>query len=78
MENDKLVGTIILAVGIVILAPIVINGVIAVGNATCTLVATGIDSIKYHQKIKKGLKDGSIVKIDGHYYEVVKTNNEEA
>ena len=30
-----------------------------------------IDTIAYKRKIKKGLKDGSIVEIDGLYYETV-------
>ena len=32
--------------------------------------ANGIGNLAYKRKIKKGLKDGSIVEIDGQYYEV--------
>lgn len=30
----------------------------------------GVATIKYKRRIKKGLKDGSVVEIDGKYYEV--------
>lgn len=56
-------------IGLVVL-PIVVDTTIS----AISLAATGISSInnkiKYNRKIKKGLKDGSIVEIDGEYYEV--------
>ena len=30
----------------------------------------GVATIKYKRRIKQGLKDGSVVEIDGKYYEV--------
>ena len=66
MDDNKIVK--IAAYGFValVVAPIVINGGIAVIN----LGIAGINKIAYDRKIKKGLKDGSIVEIDGRYYEV--------
>ena len=64
--NDKIVK--IAAYGFVglVVAPIVINGGISVINLT----STGINTLLYNRKIKKGLKDGSIVEVNGQYYEV--------
>lgn len=66
MDDNKIVK--IAAYGFVglVVAPIVINGVISVINLT----STGINTLLYNRKIKKGLKDGSIVEVNGQYYEV--------
>ena len=66
MDDNKIVK--IAAYGFValVVAPIVISGGIAVIN----LGIAGINKIAYDRKIKKGLEDGSIVEIDGRYYEV--------
>lgn len=71
MDDNKIIK--IAAYGFVglVVAPIVINGVIAGIN----LGIAGINKISYDRKIKKGLKDGSIVEIDGQYYEVKTDNN---
>ena len=39
-------------------------------NGIVVPVANGIGHLAYKAKIKKGLKNGSIVEIDGRYYEV--------
>ena len=44
--------------------------VVAVAPLVCGLVYNGVEWVKYKHKIKKGLKDGSIIEIDGQYYEV--------
>jgi hypothetical protein len=66
MDDNKIIK--IAAYGFVgmIVAPIIVS----VTFGTIGLVARGIDKIKYNNKIKKGLKDGSIVEIDGKYYKV--------
>lgn len=71
MDDNKIVK--IAAYGFVglVVAPIIINGGIAVIN----LGIAGINKIAYNRKIKKGLEDGSIVEIDGKYYEVKVDNN---
>ena len=66
MDDNKIIK--IAAYGFVglVVAPIIFNGVIA----GLSLIGEGINSISYNRKIKKGLKDGSIVEINGQYYEV--------
>ena len=66
MENDKIIK--IAATGFVVL--VVIPSVLNAGTNVLTATVNGISKIKYNHKIKKGLKDGSIVEIDGRYYEV--------
>lgn len=56
-----LIGTVVVA-----LTPIVVN---VVGNV--------VETIKFKRKIRKGLKDGSIVEVNGEYYEVNKEIVEE-
>lgn len=66
MDDNKIVK--IAAYGFValVVAPIIING----GIAAINLGIAGINKIAYNRKIKKGLEDGSIVEVDGQYYEV--------
>lgn len=42
----------------------------AVAPLVIYVVDWGVATIKYKRRIKEGLKDGSVVKIDGKYYEV--------
>jgi len=56
---------------IVILVPVVIG----IGISVINLGIMGINGIKqarFNKKMEKGIKDGSIVVIDGQYYEVQK------
>ena len=79
MENDDILKTGMFVLGVVILAPIVINGTCMAVAYTYAGIANGISKIKFNKKMKAGLKDGSIVKIDGKYYEVeVEDTKEEA
>ena len=77
MKDEQIIK--IAAVGFIALfvAPVVINGVITIVGATVGGIGNAVNSIQFKRKIKKGLKDGSIVEIDGKYYEVEK-NAEEA
>ena len=78
MKEDKIIK--IAAAGFIglVVAPIVLD--VAVG--TISLAVRGIskitNDIKFNRKIKKGLKDGSIVEIDGKYYNVIAEDVEEA
>jgi hypothetical protein len=66
MEDMKVIK---LAASIVLLAIVVP----IVGNAIChTGVGcyNAIQKVKHKAKIKKGLKNGSIIEIDGKYYDV--------
>ena len=51
-------------VGLVIIPTVVGGGLRLIG-----LAANGISKAAWKHKIKKGLKDGSEVEIDGQYYE---------
>lgn len=58
----------------VLIGLVVVPRVIGVTVNTVGLLVVGVsninNNIKYKKKIKNGLKDGSIVEIDGKFYEV--------
>lgn len=64
--DDKLI-TKIAAYGFVGL--VVAPAAIGLGARLIGAAANGISKLAWKHKIKKGLKDGSIVEIDGQYYE---------
>ena len=70
MDDDKFIKTAAGIVVILVVAPIVINGAMVLVGTTAAVVSNGINKVKYNRKIKKGLKDGSIIEIDGEYYGV--------
>ena len=53
-------------VGLVVVPTVITAGY----NLIVVPIANGISKLAYKAKIKKGLKNGSIVEIDGQYYEV--------
>ena len=71
MEDNKINK--VAAIGFIglVVVPAVIGATIRLG----CIVADGINHLVYKMKIKKGLKEGSIIEIDGQYYEVEKTEN---
>lgn len=64
--DDKLITKIATYgfVGLVV-TPVVIGG----GLRLIGAAANGVSKLAWRHKIKKGLKNGSIVEIDGQYYE---------
>ena len=64
--NDN---TLIKAAAIVILAPIVVGTAISVINGGIAIV-NGVSKTIAKSKLKKAIKEGRIVEIDGDYYEV--------
>lgn len=70
MKDDKIIK--VAAIGFIGL--VVVPAVVGVGCNLICLAAKGISNLAYKKKIKKGLKDGSIVKIGDQYYEVSKDN----
>jgi len=63
---------------IIILVPVVVCARISAGIGIINLGINGVNKIrqmKYYNKIKKGLKEGSIVEIDGEYYKVQEAKN---
>lgn len=67
MKDDKLLKV---AAGIV-LVPIALGIVGSAIRGAILGSVSLVERIQYKRKIKKGLKDGSIVEIDGQYYEVM-------
>ena len=66
MKNDNQLITL---AAIIILVPVVVSAGIGIIN----LGINGVNKIrqmKHYNKIKKGLKEGSVVEIDGQYYEI--------
>ena len=73
MKNDN---ELITLAAIIILVPVVVSAGIGIIN----LGINGVNKIrqmKHYNKIKKGLKEGSIVEIDGQYYEIQNTEEVE-
>lgn len=72
MKNDELLTVAVITLVGVILVPRVINtGIILINGVACR-VGKAINKAKFNKQIKQGLKDGSIVEIDGEYYKVEK------
>ena len=75
MEDNKIIKVAAISFIGLVAVPAVIGATIKLG----CIVANGINHLAYKMKIKKGLKEGSIIEIDGQYYEVEvekqKTNN---
>ena len=66
MENNKVIE--IAAIGFV--AIILVPAVLGVVGTGITIISSTLLRNNITRKIKKGLKDGSIVEINGEYYEV--------
>jgi len=78
MSDDKIVKIAAVTIVAVIAIPILVKTAVIVGSATYCGITNAINTAKYKKKIKKGLKDGSIVERDGQYFEVEVTDIEEA
>ena len=78
MEDNKILK--IAAAGFigVVLVPIAVGATIKLVGAAAVGVNVLVEKMKFNKKIKEGLKDGSIVEVDGQYYEVNKNDVEEA
>ena len=66
MEDNKIIKVAAIGfIGLVVIPTVVGVGISLIGHA-----ANGVGHLAYKRKIKKGLEDGSIVEMDGQYYEV--------
>lgn len=67
MKKEEIIGNALIVVGGVLCIKYVVIPLI---NFTCA----GIEALQiqrqFNKKMKQGLRDGSIIKIDGQYYEV--------
>lgn len=68
MENKKSNNVILELAAIVILAPIAIGALFTVTAAATGIAKSIIKKSRDYKTIKKGLKDGSIIEINGEYY----------
>jgi len=73
MKDNDIVKVGALAVIGVILVPIVVDTSISIIGTVAAHVEYLGNRHAYNKRIKKGLKDGSIILIDGQFYEVEKT-----
>jgi hypothetical protein len=73
MKNEKILAVI----GLGLIGVILINVSIGLIRTGCIGVRNLSETIKFNKEIKKGLKDGSIIEIDGKYYESRKLTVEE-
>jgi hypothetical protein len=78
MKDDEMIKLAAAGFIALVVAPVVIGGVINIVSTAAVGIGNCINTAKYNRKIKKGLKDGSIVEINGQYYEVVVEDVEEA
>ena len=74
--DEKLIKNVVTVAGLVIVVPIVVRGLVFIGAVGYAGAKGVVDQVKFNKKIKQGLKDGSIVEIDGKYYEVEMTVEE--
>ena len=70
MKDNKVVELAALIFIAVFVLPVVIGGAITIINVTYAGIANTVNKVKFNKKMEKGLKDGSIIKIDKDYYEV--------
>lgn len=70
MDENKIIK--VAAAGFIglILVPAVIKGALVGFAYTAEAIDKLQAKVRFNRKIKKGLKDGSVVEIDGQYYEV--------
>jgi hypothetical protein len=70
MDNNKIIK--LAAAGFVGLVwiPMVTKGIMVGGAYMVEAIDKMQATIRYKRKIRKGLKDGSVIEIDGQYFEV--------
>ena len=76
MKDEKIIEIAAIGFIVLIVAPVLIGSAINVIGTSIVVVSNKVNKIKFNKKIKKGLEDGSIVEINGEYYEL--DNVEEA
>jgi hypothetical protein len=78
MNDDKLIRTAASIFISMIVGPMIIRGACVLIEIPIVVGGNLIRRIKYNNEIKKGLKEGSIVCIDGLYYDVIVEDVEKA
>lgn len=68
--NKTLLKNIALGVSAIIIAPKVMGVVMKATVAGSKVINNGMSEIKYHNEMRKAIKEGTVVKIKGKYYNV--------
>jgi len=76
MKDDEIIRIAAIGFIAIVVAPVVIGATLKVIGGTAVGISNMINKVKFNAQIKKGLKDRSIIEVDGKYYEV--ENIEEA
>lgn len=67
MRNNGLIGIAVVCV----VAPIVVSAIIGVVVEAADKAYKHIENVNYERRMKTGLKNGSVMIIDGEYCEIV-------
>ena len=70
MKDEEVLTVVVGVIAGVILVPKIINAGIMLGCFAYAGVGNAINKVKFNKKMKEGIKDGSIIEVDGRYYEV--------
>jgi len=70
MKDDELMQNIATVCVIIVVAPIVIGGASFIITSVANVGINIFNKVNFKKQMKKGLKDGSICKINGEYYKV--------
>lgn len=68
--NKTLLKNIALGVTAIIIAPKVMGVVMKAALSGSRVINNGISDMKYHSEMRKAIKEGTVVKIKGKYYNV--------
>ncbi len=70
MEDNKTLKTAV-AIGLaIVVAPVVIRTAMMVTGTVAGVIGMTTEAIKFHRRMKKEIKKGKAVKINGEYYNV--------
>jgi len=70
MTTNSVVRTLVF-VGVLIAVPKIAEGIVDVGECTVKGIKRGIKDIKFHHEMKKGMKEGRILKMHGEYFVII-------
>lgn len=71
MDDNKIIKKASAGIIGLVLVPAIVKGILIGGAYAVDAIDQLHATIKWKRYIKKGLKDGSIVEINGEYYEVL-------
>jgi len=77
MKDKDIVDLAVMGFVVLVVVPAVVGIAFSAIGHVAVGVGNVINEVKFNKKIKQGLKDGSIIEIDGKFYEVAE-NIEEA